>query len=270
MTIAEQHTLFKIEYDKVDSANKPNVNSVMIDILLNDALRTFVLQRYRGVPPKTEGYEESQKRRDDLAFVTVQREIQLINNYTQVYPNTFDTSLNNYRIPIKSTNTYPGIPNYWIYISNLVKVDYNFCGKTKHSEVPAKMMQQDDYMNTRFFKITRANIEKPYILEMNQHDPSDVDAKNVDTIFELDLGLKDFNEGGTLKNLSVIIRYIRKPMLFGLVLNKYPLYLTTVTDCPAPEYAHQEIVQIAVQKTMTMVSDPRLMGYYQSIVATQE
>lgn len=66
MTIQEFHIAFKLGLDKLDSQNYPDILPEEIDFLLNNAQDRFVKQRYGRNNPKREGFEETQKRTEDL------------------------------------------------------------------------------------------------------------------------------------------------------------------------------------------------------------
>jgi hypothetical protein len=66
MDITNMHNEFKLLMDKVDSAGSPNFLSTEIDMFLNAAIERFVAKRAFGNNPRRTGFEEDQKRRDDL------------------------------------------------------------------------------------------------------------------------------------------------------------------------------------------------------------
>jgi hypothetical protein len=70
MTIAEFHTEVKVRLDKIDSLQLPNLLTSEIDLFLNQAQDRIVKQRYGISNPKRQGYEETQKRTDDLKAIT--------------------------------------------------------------------------------------------------------------------------------------------------------------------------------------------------------
>lgn len=66
MTISEVHLAFKFGLDKIDSLNYPNFLPEEIDLLLNQAYKRWVKQRYGNTNIKRESFEETQKRTEDL------------------------------------------------------------------------------------------------------------------------------------------------------------------------------------------------------------
>lgn len=67
MTISEMHTAFKVELDKTSSLELPAFEPEEIDYWLNQGISKFVKNRYDGLNSKNKGFEQSQKRTDDLA-----------------------------------------------------------------------------------------------------------------------------------------------------------------------------------------------------------
>jgi hypothetical protein len=88
MTISQMHTAFRLELDKVNSLQYPDFTSTEIDYWLNRAIREFVKTRYSGLNPKREGFEQTQKRIDDLR--TLVREVAIpCTNIGVTKPNAF-------------------------------------------------------------------------------------------------------------------------------------------------------------------------------------
>jgi hypothetical protein len=66
MTLQEMHNEFKLLLDKVDSSSAPIFLEHEINGLLSIAQEKFVSKRAFGNNPRRTGFEEDQKRRDDL------------------------------------------------------------------------------------------------------------------------------------------------------------------------------------------------------------
>lgn len=71
MTATEFHIAFKLGLDKIDSENYPNFISSEVDFILNQAQERIVKQRLGLNNIKREGFEETQKRTDDLRTIVV-------------------------------------------------------------------------------------------------------------------------------------------------------------------------------------------------------
>ena len=70
MTVAEMHTAVKILVDKIDSLAYPNLEDNEIDFFLNKEMERFIKHRADGALAKNRGFEETQKRMDDLRNIT--------------------------------------------------------------------------------------------------------------------------------------------------------------------------------------------------------
>ena len=66
MTIGEMHKEFRLLLDKADSGSAPAFLSTEIDSFLNAAIERFITKRAFSNNSRGTGFEEDQKRRDDL------------------------------------------------------------------------------------------------------------------------------------------------------------------------------------------------------------
>ena len=66
MTISEAHRAFRFGLDKMDGLNAPNFLTEEIDLLLNQAQERFIKQRYDNTNVKNTGFEQDEKRTEDL------------------------------------------------------------------------------------------------------------------------------------------------------------------------------------------------------------
>ena len=66
MTISEAHRAFRFGLDKMDGLNAPNFLPEEIDLLLNQAQERFIKQRYDNTNIKRTGFEQDEKRTEDL------------------------------------------------------------------------------------------------------------------------------------------------------------------------------------------------------------
>lgn len=69
MTVSEMHIAFDLLLDKTNSLQYPSFLPEEKDFWLNMALRKFIKTRYSGLNVKQEGFEQSQKRIDDLRTI---------------------------------------------------------------------------------------------------------------------------------------------------------------------------------------------------------
>lgn len=71
MNANEMHRAFRFGLDKLDALNYPNFLPEEIDLLLNQAQDRYVKQRYGLNNTKREGFEQIQKRTEDLKNIVV-------------------------------------------------------------------------------------------------------------------------------------------------------------------------------------------------------
>ena len=77
MTIEALHYQFKLNMDRVDSLSNVDFNPAEIDWLLNEAQMVFIHQRLNpSSNSKQVGFEETQKRTDDLSTLVIQSPLQ--------------------------------------------------------------------------------------------------------------------------------------------------------------------------------------------------
>ena len=114
MTVTELHIEFKFRMDKLDSLNYPNFLPEEIDLLLNNAQQRIIKQRYGKTNLKREGYEETQKRTEDLKNITVNAII----TPSALASDNID--------PIARFFTLPS--NHWFTIQERSTITCNLCG----------------------------------------------------------------------------------------------------------------------------------------------
>ena len=85
MDIDSMHNEFKLLMDKADGGGSPSFLTSEIDRFLNAAIEKFVAKRAFGNNPRRTGFEEDQKRRDDLRNI--------VNNET-LYPGIHISTIN--------------------------------------------------------------------------------------------------------------------------------------------------------------------------------
>lgn len=147
MNITEMHRAFRIGLDKTTNLSLPDFLPEEIDFWLNSAIRKFVKTRYSGNNPKAEGFEQTQKRTDDLRTLVKRKLIRTSNLYYQadespiseggiLQPSLTQLSSNNSsftnsyyaKLPVRSyaVNSVSGvnfIRPYWFALSEEVFVD---------------------------------------------------------------------------------------------------------------------------------------------------
>ena len=112
MTISEFHTAILLELDKSASLDLPHFELEEREFWLNTAVKRFVKQRYAGVNPKLQGFEQSQKRIDDLR--TLVRETRV----------TLSALTSNENKPNSKTASISSLTDYWFSLGEEVLIAY--------------------------------------------------------------------------------------------------------------------------------------------------
>ena len=204
MTISQMHTAFRLELDKVNSLQYPDFTSTEIDYWLNRAIREFVKTRYSGLNPKREGFEQTQKRIDDLR--TLVREVAVpCTNIGVIKPNGFVLT-NGFNNVLFSTDAY------WLSLGEEVEVMLPGSIRIRTGVTP---ITTDEYAQ---------EIDNPYssyIVHYDQVKPLRLFYNN--TI--------EFISDGTYSVVTAYVRYIKAPT----IVNN-----TTSVSCTLPEHTHDE------------------------------
>lgn len=233
MTISDMHIAFRLELDKVNSLQYPDFTTVEIDYWLNRAIREFVKTRYSGVNYKREGFEQSQKRTDDLR--TLVREVTI--------PCTMEGAIkpNGYVLTDGFSNAQFETDIYWLSLGEEVQI-------TPTGGVAIRQgvteVTSDEY---------RFEIDNPYStfrLHYGNAKPLRLFYNNT---------IEFISDGGYTVN-NAYIRYIKVPAIVD--------YITT-TNCDLPELTHDEVVILGVKMVLENIEQPRLQTYSQNI-ATME
>lgn len=227
MTISEMHTAFKLELDKINSLQYPSFTTNEIDYWLNRAIREFVKTRYSGVNPKREGFEQSQKRIDDLK--TLVREV------TVPCTATGAVKPHGYILTSGFSNTVFSTATYWLSLGEEVMITITATSATSRQGVTE--ITADEY---------RYEVDNPYstyILHYNQAKPLRLFYNN--TI--------EFITDGTYSVTSAYIRYLKAPNIV----------VYSSTSCDLPDHTHDEVVSLATRLALENVEQPRYQSYSQ-------
>ena len=114
MTIYELHLAFQTHLDKITSSSYPEIPIEQRDFYLNVGIERFIKQRYGGTNPKAQGFEQVQKRVDDLSDIV---------RYANINP----TGTGFIQDRTYSTLTYPVPQDYWFAIFERVLLTYGEC-----------------------------------------------------------------------------------------------------------------------------------------------
>jgi len=118
MTASEMHVAFKLGLDKTNSLSYPSFLPEEIDFWLNQGVRKFVKTRYSGINAKREGFEQSQKRIDDLRKLVREVTVPCTAGTTGV------NKPNSYVLTTGFSNAVFTTDPYWLSLGEEVKISY--------------------------------------------------------------------------------------------------------------------------------------------------
>lgn len=227
MTISEMHTAFKLELDKIDSLQYPSFSTTEIDYWLNRGIKKFAKTRYSGFNPKKEGFEQTQKRIDDLR--TLVREV------TVPCTTTGATKTNGYVLTTGFSNAVFTAAPYWLSLGEEVSITPSGGSATR---VGVTEVTADTY---------RFEIDNPYSSYILHYDS----AKPLRLFYNNTI---EFISDGNYTVNNAYIRYLKEPT---------EVDYGTATDCDLPDHTHDEIVSTAVALVLENIEQPRYNSYSQ-------
>jgi hypothetical protein len=226
MTIERFHIEFKITLDKLDSSAYSEILEEEIDYYLNEAQERFVKQRYYKNNNYRKGFEEIQKRTDDLKNLVISR-------YCDITPVTsYDNDVHRADIDLLFDDeelTIPSSDNYMFYVKAIIGVNKNGCSKFRRP----KLIQQDDLATLLDDPFNKPSAFKPVIF----FEDGDI--------------FVCVNEEADVE--SVFLTFIKRPIQMNL-----GTYGEPKAECELSEHTHKEIVQIAAQIAIENIESPRI------------
>lgn len=233
---------FLEEANLIDSPDMPI--TVEIEHWLNEGVNKFVKTRYVGLNSKQQGFEQSQKRIDDLRTLISEDVANLDFNdyYNDVYPH-FKVSLPT---------------DYLIHISDTVSIIPNV-----NNPIPCWPKDDQGVDIPKYGNViegTHDTLGQQLGNSLSEHNMHHNSAKPIRIIKDTDVELYT---DGTYDVTQYALRYLRRPATISL--------MTAPTDeyTDLPEHTHSEIVKIAVEMFLENKSNPRVQTYPQQ-VATME
>ena len=272
MTVEEMHVSFKMLLDKLDSLNYANISPEQIDFILNKEQDRFVKHRYDGAQARNKGFEESQKRSDDLRNITKSaslspqavtsdnkkngRFISLPSSSGEEYlfaieeeavvvrkkcPEKIVASgsivANQLYIVFESAIVYDSVtvtPGEY-FDGNANVFDYTGTGKVY--EAVSEVAEVKPTTHDKYNKIKNDPFNKPVV------DNEDKQLRRLQFAGQMEILLPD-----DVALDSYTLRYIRKPRRISL---------SSLVDCELAEHTHQEIIDMAVSSTLESIESPR-------------
>lgn len=240
MTVKEMHRQFKISLDKVDSSSLPEFKPSEIDYYLNEACMRFIKTRYGRNNIYHQGFEETQKRTEDLKNIVVTRYTTptLDTFYTGTNMNIYNVNLSQLYDIVDGVRTLDTSSVYMIFAKCKAKIVNNTCSQW----VKCELSQQDDFTSSESDPFNQPTTYKPLVL---------------------------FEEGNILVNVpqgnsvsDFMITFIKEPN--KIYLGTYPLPGVSFTGpvsevtCNLSNHTHPEIVQLAVTIALENIGSPRV------------
>lgn len=146
MTIDEAHIEVEITVDKRSTSQAPELPPEVIDYFLNEATARYTKLRYGKNNLYKAGFEEIQKRTDDLKTLVKTEDINV---------SLVSTEENTYSVDLDSTTN-----QYWFFIRGRANVNNDRCGtKTKR----VKLIQQDDLNKVLIDPFNKPIYDRPVI-----------------------------------------------------------------------------------------------------------
>ncbi len=178
MNTAQMIQAFKFGMDKFDSFGLPNFEDDEILLMLNQAQERFVKQRYGDTNTKKFGFEEIQKRTEDIKNIVQPA-------FLTVSANSPDN--------INSNAQFVTLPDdYWFSVLERAKIEYLDClGAVVNDEVYVNTITHEDYSYSIDNPYKKANTGK--VLKLTADG-------QIELIHSSDVTL-----------IGLRIRYVRKP-----------------------------------------------------------
>ena len=233
------HTALKLGLDKSEDLSYPHFEAEELDFWLNESVDRFIKTRYSGSNVKGTGFEEAQKRTDDLST--------LVEEVRRVPADAVDTGdkPNSYLVAPYDVLDVPGtLPDdYMLFLNDEVSItfDHEVTGTETTIRTGVVECTSDSYYT---------KISDPYgehVLHMNVAKPLRLfSSKGVELVTD-----------GNYTIPYYYLRYIREPASIAVA-----------QDCDLPEHTHREIVNLAVKILTENIESPRyqtnVMEYTQS------
>jgi hypothetical protein len=224
-TVQQMILSYKLKLDKIDSSAYPDIQEPEIKYWLDEAANRFVKQRYERTNRKRKGFEESQKRTDDLRTTVKRLNVIAVTPVTDINDAFSLTLPNDYRylVKIKLNVTYP-------------------CnGSTISDVVIPKQVEQDDIHVLLKDPFNRPTEEKPlFVMEGNQ-------------IIIYTGGLSTI-VSGDITYINLFYRLQPGAVNYDSSVDHY--INTDVYDALADD-THDEVVDIAVKLTLENIESQR-------------
>lgn len=239
MTIYELHIRLEDGVDKQHGFTTPEFSHEQRDRALNIATERFVKQRYGGNNVKKTGFEETQKRTDDLWNLV---EYVSITSGTSGFIQTDKVSTKFFILP----------EDYWFSIYESINYTNEACNITGFAGVKARRHNE---INTI--------LKDPFNLPENDDCFRVIQKGKLQLFYDKNITVTEYKLGYIQKfqKLEVGVTYI--------TTNPTDLNDWRVKKFWMNDETHQEIIEIAVKYLLESVGDPRYNTSSQEILSTE-
>jgi len=217
MDRAQMHKEFKLLMDKSGEGGSPSFLASEIDRFLNMAQDRFVTKRAFGNNSRRTGFEEDQKRRDDLRTLISQEQL--------------DTFLATGTDANKPNGTFFNLPTDYRHAIQEEAFIGTYDITDSGRRVSVKPITHD-----RYNKIIDDPFNKP----------------DKDTVYRLGYG-----GGSNGNNVELICGENQHVSIYYLRYLKNPPQIGENQICILPEHTHREIIRMAVVDALETVEQPR-------------
>jgi hypothetical protein len=240
MTLKELHRNFKIELDKSEISSYPSFLPEEIDYWINNSIERFVKTRYSGRSIDRAGFQQTEKRTDDLRTLVVEKSydtsnvIQDVSNSIEVdYPSDYMIMVGESTFITSDASSWP--------IKNGVKA-----------------IQRVDPIEA-----TIENIDSKLQSVLSEHNLRIDSAKPIRLFVNNKVR---FYTDGNYRVVKYVMTYIKNP-------EKLDWYSSTVSIDDAitmlPEHTWSEIIVLAVGLALENISDIRLNSYASNALTSE-
>lgn len=235
MTVERLHIELDITLDKIDSNSYPELLSQEKDYYINEAIARIVKQRYGLNNIYQQGFEQIQKRTEDLKNLVVTKfaALSMLENYSSFGETVYKADLSSLFNDVDLNNV--SSDQYMFYIKSLSTIcKNNCCVKAK-----GKLVQQDD-------------------LSVLFEDPFNKPTKNKVLFFFEEGNINIATDGSEVESFAVT--FIKKPAVVNL-----GNYGEPKVECDLSEHLHKEIIQEAAMIVIENLESPRIQSQQSNV-----
>ena len=232
MDINEMHLAVQQGVDKINSFQADSLLSEEIDLEVNKAINKFIQLKYGKNNIYGKGFEESQKRIDDLRTLLVDKPLKckyIADSINSTFMYKSEVFPEGYRHLIKIVGEVAHRSDCRILPLDHQQQLADIPEDIKVSkQVMMKFSQQDDVFNSLVDPFNTTKLDKPIF---------SVEGDNI-IIYTNDIFIIE----------KVKLTYIKNPSVVSLSLGN---------SCELPIHTHQEIVDMAIGSILEVIGDPR-------------